>query len=134
MVDTGALFEKARIQVDAAVVSARCTVRIAREKETVNEDLSKSTVLEGERTVPALVTLAGDQAVDLSDTLTVRSSDLRVILRSSEALPEPGETLEVVTALHKDLIGSRGPVLGSVVDVSGAYTATYVRPGPNVGA
>jgi len=134
MVDTGALFEKARLQVDAAVESAGCTVRISRETVGVDATLAKTTTRTGERTVPALVVLAGDQSGDLTDTLTVRSADLRVILRSSETLPDPGETLEVLTALHKDLVGVKGEVLGSLVDVSGAYTATYVRPGPNVGA
>jgi len=134
MVDTGALFEKARAQVDAAVKSAGCTVRISRETVGVDAALAKTTTRTGDRTVPALVVLAGDQSGELSDTLSVRAADLRVILRSSETLPEPGETLEVMTALHKDLVGAKGEVLGSLVDVSGAYTATYVRPGPNVGA
>lgn len=128
MADLTALFAVARDQVTRAVDSAGTTVTIGDFEEGTAADLTKTSTLTNSRTVNAVVTILGEEDVELTPQIKLRAGDLKVLMKHGETLPNEGQDLSVTTCLDSRLVGRHGPVLGSVVDSSNAYTLVFARP------
>lgn len=128
MVNTQKLFAIAKTQVDQAVDTAGTTVVISDLEQVTAGDLTKTETPTNERTANAIVTIVGEGQAQVTPDLDIRATDWKLILKSSEALADIGQDVRVATCIDQRLIGRRGRVLGSVLDSSGAYTATFVRP------
>lgn len=128
------LFAKARAEVDQAVGTAGTTVRFADVTKAMGNDLAKTETVANPRTVQAIVTVVGGGNAQITPDLEIHATDWRVLMKADETLPEIGQDVRIETCLDPRLLGRRGHVLGSVLDSSGAYTSTFVRPRPQTKA
>lgn len=126
--NTGALFDRARILVNGAVSSSGTRVQtFAR----VQHGLTKPVDTNGWAGPAILTTVgatSGASAREVVEGVTLMPSDWKIVCKADTPIPADGSFLKIVRCKARDKIGAIGKLIGVKTDSSGAHVTLYYRP------
>lgn len=129
-INTGSLFDRARILVDGAVESSGTRAEFFTRTSTGLSKPVDTTVWSGPTIHTIVGATNGASAREMVPGVVLMPTDWKLVCKASTPVPPEGSFARLLRCKSKSLIGVDAKLLGVKVDSSGAHVTLFYRPQP----